>query len=139
MSRHKCTTELYKAFLQATCVRYSGLALSEVSPYELSHDSISRWLQDRHFRPNEVWSITEDLIDKKEPNLLIVDDSVLAKPHSNKIDLVTYQYSGNAHDVIAGIGLVNFLWWDCCEPAWLLNYKKTKKYHVRFTELLTVN
>ena len=49
MSRHKCTTELYKAFLQATCVRYSGLALSEVSPYELSHDSISRWLQDRHF------------------------------------------------------------------------------------------
>ena len=86
MSRHKCTTELYKAFLQATCVRYSGLALSEVSPYELSHDSISRWLQDRHFRPHEIWSITEDLIDKKEPNLLIVDDSVLGKPHSKKID-----------------------------------------------------
>ena len=84
MSRHKCTTELYKAFLQATCVRYSGLALSEVSPYDLSHDSISCWLQDRHFRPHEIWSITEGLIDKKEPNLLIVDDSVIAKPHSKK-------------------------------------------------------
>ena len=26
------------------------------------------------------------------------------------MDLVNYQYSGNAHDVIAGIGLVNMLW-----------------------------
>ena len=144
MSRHKCTTELYKAFLQATCVRYSGLALSEVSPYELSHDSISRWLQDRHFRPNEVWSITEDLIDKKEPNLLIVDNSVLAKPYSNKIDLVTYQYSGNAHDVIAGIGLVNFLWYGLdSEHAIPIDYRvydkdsdgKTKNNH--FCDMLS--
>lgn len=42
--------------------------------------------------------------------MLIVDDSVLSKTHSKKIDLVHYQYSGNAHDVIAGIGLVNLLW-----------------------------
>jgi hypothetical protein len=34
----------------------------------------------------------------------------LAKPRSKKIDLVNYQYSGNAHDVIAGIGLINLLW-----------------------------
>ncbi|QGO25498.1 hypothetical protein Psal025_03704 (plasmid) [Piscirickettsia salmonis] len=45
MSRHKCTKEIYKAFLQASSVRYSGLALSEVSPKPLSHDSVSRWLQ----------------------------------------------------------------------------------------------
>ena len=30
-----------------------------------------------------------------------------------KIDLVNYQYSGNAHDVIAGIGLINLLWHSC--------------------------
>ncbi|ALB22334.1 hypothetical protein Psal006b_02058 [Piscirickettsia salmonis] len=45
MSRHKCTKEIYKAFLQASSVRYSGLALSEVSPKPFSHDSVSRWLQ----------------------------------------------------------------------------------------------
>jgi len=45
---------LYKAFLQASSVRYSGLALSNVSPTELSHDSISRWLKDRNFRPRDV-------------------------------------------------------------------------------------
>jgi len=102
MSRHKCSKELYKAFLQASSVRYSGLALSDVSPSELSHDGISRWLKDRRFSPKEIWSISEEMIEKDEECLLIVDDSVLSKTYSKKIDLVHYQYSGNAHDVIAG-------------------------------------
>lgn len=110
MSEFKCTKELYKAFLQASSVRYSGLALSEVSPIELSHDSISRWLRNKCFRPREIWRISEQYIDKKIPCLLIADDKVLDKTHSKKIDLVNYQYSGNQHDVIAGIGLINLLW-----------------------------
>lgn len=110
MSRHKCTKELYKAFLQASSVRYSGLALSEVSPIELSHDSISRWLNDKCFRPSGIWETSQHHIDKNEPCLLIADDTVLSKKYSEKIDLVNYQYSGNTHDVIAGIGLINLLW-----------------------------
>lgn len=111
MSRHKCNKDLYKAFIQATSIRYSGLALSEVSPTELSHDSINRWLSQMELRPREIWAKAEKFIDKDEPCLLIADDSVLSKQHSKKIDLVNYQYSGNAHDVIAGIGLVNLLWY----------------------------
>lgn len=55
MSRHKCTKEWYKAYLQASRMLYSGLALSEVSPYPISHDSISRWLNDKCFRPRDLW------------------------------------------------------------------------------------
>lgn len=110
MPQHKCTKELYKAFLQASSIRYSGLALSEVSPSELSHDSISRWLSDKEYRPREVWKVAQEYVNKKAPCLLIADDTVLSKTHSKKIDLAQYQYSGNAHDVIAGIGLVNLLW-----------------------------
>lgn len=109
MSRHKCTKELYSAFLQASSVRYSGLALSEVSPTPLSHDSVNRWLNDQHFRPRKVWEISKKVI-SSEPCLLIADDTVLAKTRSKKIELVHYQYSGNEHDVIAGIGMVNLLW-----------------------------
>ena len=88
MSRHKCTKELYKAFLQASSVRYSGLALSEVSPDELSHDGISRWLKDKNFSPKLIWDFSSKMINKEEECLLIADDSVLAKTHSKKIDLV---------------------------------------------------
>jgi hypothetical protein len=145
MSRHKCTKELYKAFLQASSVRYSGLALSEVSPIELSHDSISRWLNDKCFRPNGVWEISQKYIDKNEPCLLIADDTVLSKVHSEKIDLVNYQYSGNAHDVIAGIGLINLLWHGLEQKNSVpVDYKiydkdtdgKTKNTH--FCEMLSI-
>lgn len=110
MSRHKCTKDLYKAFLEASSVRYSGLALSEASPTELSHDSISRWLSSKNFRPRELWGTAQTYVGQNEPCILIGDDSVLSKTHSKKIELVNYQYSGNSHDVIAGIGLVNLLW-----------------------------
>lgn len=110
MSRHLCTKELYTTFLQASSVRYSGLALSEVSPLPISHDSISRWLADRYFRPRDLWQIASQHINLAEPCLLIADDTVLAKPRSKKIELVNYQYSGNVHDVIPGIGLLNLLW-----------------------------
>ena len=145
MSRHKCTKDLYKTFLQASSVRYSGLALSELSPVELSHDSISRWLIEKHFQPRDVWNIAEPYVNKKAPCLLIADDTVLAKTHSKKIDLVNYQYSGNAHDVIAGIGLVNMLWYDLNqENAVPIDYRiydkdtdgKTKNHH--FCEMLSL-
>ena len=82
MSRHKCTKELYKSFLQASSIRYSGTALSEVSPIEISHDSISRWLAYKNLRPREVWQVVEPHVDLKEPSLLIADDTVLSKVHT---------------------------------------------------------
>ena len=96
MSRHKCTKELYKAFLQASSVRYTGLALSAVSPSDISHDGISRWLKAMRYTPAAIWPLAEKLIDRQEPSLLIADDTVLSKVHSKEIDLVDYQYSGNA-------------------------------------------
>ena len=37
---------------------------------------------------------------------VLFDDTVLDKPHSRRIELARRQYRGNAHGVIAGIGLV---------------------------------
>ena len=91
MSRHKCSKDLYKAFLQVSSVRYSGLALSDVSPFNISHDGISRWLKDRSFTPKDIWSVAKSVIDTNEESLLIADDSILSKVHSKKIDLVNYQ------------------------------------------------
>jgi hypothetical protein len=145
MRAYKCTKELYKAFLQASSVRYSGLALSEVSPSELSHDSISRWLRDKEFRPSGIWQITEDSIDKALACLLIADDTVLTKTYSKKIALVNYHYSGNKHDVIAGIGLINLLWHGLEENTSVpIDYRvydkntdgKTKNTH--FCEMLSL-
>jgi len=112
MRSYLCTKDLYKSYLLATSIRYSGLALSEVSPTPLSHDAVSRWLKNKVLTPSLVWKESSKLIDKKHPCLLIGDDTVCAKTNSKTIESVHYQYSGNAHKVIAGIGLVNILWHD---------------------------
>ncbi len=59
--------------------------------------------------------------------------------------MVHYQYSGNEHEVIAGIGLVNLLWHDLTKVESIpINYRiydkdsdgKTKNTH--FSEMLTL-
>jgi hypothetical protein len=111
MSKSLCTKELYSTFLRVTSQRYSALSLSEVSPVELSHDSISRWLSDAKCQPKDIWKEAKaQVLDTS--GVLIVDDTILDKQRSEKIELVRYQYSGNAHDVIKGIGMLNFLWVD---------------------------
>ncbi len=85
--------------------------MSEVCPNKLSHDSISRWLKDKKFQPKEVFETVTHYVDIDEPCVLIIDDTTLSKTHSKKIELVNYQYSGNVHDIVAGIGLVNLLWY----------------------------
>lgn len=102
--------DLYIAFLQASSVRYSSNALSDVAPSEISHDTLSKWLKSANYRPSEVWNEAKCHINKQEECLLLIDDSTIDKRHSQKIEPVRYLYSGNAHDVIPGIGLTNLVW-----------------------------
>lgn len=145
MPKSKCNKDLYKSFLQASSVRYSGKALSEVSPNQLSHDSASRWLNNSNFRPSGVYKESSKYIDHDAPCLLVGDDTVLSKQYSKKIDLVNYQYSGAVHDVIAGIGMVNLLHHNSTNAQSIpLDYRiydkdtdgKTKNDH--FCEMLTL-
>lgn len=107
--RSLCTKELYCAFLRVTCQRYSALSLSDVSPVSLSHDSISRWLEDTHCQPKDIWNEARGWV-LHTSGVIVADETVLDKSRSQKIELVRWQYSGTEHDIIRGIGLLNFLW-----------------------------
>ena len=74
-------------------MRYSGKALSEVSPVALSHDSASRWLNSQNFRPGEIYKEVSKYIDQDSPCLLVGDDTLISKQYSKKIEPVHYQYS----------------------------------------------
>jgi hypothetical protein len=70
-------------------MRYSGLALSELSPYPISHDSISRWLNDKCFRPRDLWEIANKHIDSSQPSLLICDDTVGKTKNTHFCDMLS--------------------------------------------------
>jgi hypothetical protein len=99
----------YVDFLIGTPKQYSGVELSRVSPEEMSHDSVSRWLSDERYTPKVLWQESQHMVEL-DKGYLVIDDSVLDKPYAMKMDLVKYQYSGKHHDVVKGIGLINLLW-----------------------------
>lgn len=109
MKFHLCSRELYCTFLQVTAQRYSAFSLSEVSPEELSHDAVSRWLSDTTCQPKDIWEAAKrDVL--RTTGVIIGDETVLDKSRSEKVELVHWQYSGDEHDIIRGIGMLNMLW-----------------------------
>lgn len=138
MSRSLCSKNLYCTFLRVTSQRYSASSLSEVAPTPLSHDSISRWLTQAKCQPKDIWKEVSDHV-LSTNGIIAVDDSVLNKSRSNKIELVRWQYSGTEHDIVKGIGMVNFLWVDENNEVCPINVRiwepkedgKTKNDHVR--------
>ncbi len=109
MQKQKCSLKLYSDFLIANQNRYSGLELSRVSPTDIAHDSISRWLSSSNFTPSELWNQTKELVDNKT-GYLVADDTLLDKRYSRVNELAKKQYSGNCHELEMGIDLVNLLW-----------------------------
>jgi putative transposase len=109
MDKPKCSLKLYSDFLIANQNRYSGVELSRVAPGEISHDRISRWLSSSRFTPSELWTQTKDLVNK-QTGYLVVDDTLLEKRYSRENELAKVQYSGDYHELVNGICLVNLLW-----------------------------
>lgn len=108
--KYKLNLETYTTFLVANGNRYSGVEMSKALNMESSapaHDSISRWIAEQTFEPNDLWQQVQAQTHLE--STLIVDDTVLNKRWSPHNELVDFHWSGNEHKVIRGISLVNLL------------------------------
>jgi len=72
----------------------------------LSHDKINRFLKNGKFTPKMIWEKAKGDIVLHPNAYLLFDDTVVDKNFSHKIKLVRRQYSGNAHGLVKGIGVV---------------------------------
>ena len=76
-----------------------------------THDAFTRLLQRQPPDTEALWHESKRLI-KREKGVLILDDTTLDKPYAEKMDLVTYHWSGKHGRVVKGINLVTLLWSD---------------------------
>jgi hypothetical protein len=67
-------------------------------------------MNDATVDPEVVWELIKGEVVIDPDAFLLFDDSVSDKSHSREIALVRKQYSGNAHGLIRGIGIVNCLY-----------------------------
>lgn len=105
----------------------------------ISHDRINRYLRGEKITPRLLWNNVRHDIEPCDDAYIIFDDTVLDKRHAKCIETSRKQYSGNAHKVIRGIGIVNCLYVNAqTGKFWIVDYRiydkdsdgKTKPEHV---------
>lgn len=105
-----------------------------------SHDKINRYLAGDRIAPHLVWENVKEQIVQCNNGYIVFDDTVIDKNYSHQIELVRRQYSGNAHGIIKGIGVVTCVYVNSVtEQFWVIDYRiydpdgdgKTKLDHLR--------
>jgi hypothetical protein len=105
-----------------------------------SHDTINRYLKREKMTSRMIWEHVKGDVIHSPRGCVVFDDSILDKNHSHSIEMVRRQYSGNAHGLIKGIGMVNCLYVNPDNGQyWIVDYRiydpesdgKTKLDHVK--------
>jgi len=110
----KCTALDYINFLIAVSTVYSCTEAARCYSSLVnapSHDCFTRLLQNQSSDTESLWNEVRKFVTPKE-GYMIVDDTVLDKPYSEKMGFVRYQWSGKHHRTVKGIGLVTLVWTD---------------------------
>lgn len=128
----------YSEYLLTSPYNYTNTHMADHSE-NLSHDSINRFLKREELSLELLYSRVYASIIYSESGYIIFDDTVLDKDYSHKIEMVRRQYSGNAHGLIRGIGVVNCVYYNPeLDRFWLLDFRifnpdedgKTKIMHL---------
>ena len=129
----------YCQYLLVSQINYTLTNFAEHSD-GLSHDALNRYLAGERLTPSLVWENVKSQVIQTPKGFLVFDDTVMDKKYSKSIELVRRQYSGNAHGVIKGIGIVTCVYVNPeSDQFWIIDYRiyspesdgKTKLDHVQ--------
>ncbi len=113
MNPARCDDADYIDFLIASQKAYTCTEAARCHPaddqHQPAHDSINRLLERLSQNTEALWIEARKLVNLKG-GVLILDDTT--KPYADKIEYVTYHWSGKHHDVVKGINVITLLWSD---------------------------
>ena len=114
----------YCQYLLVSQINYTITNYADHTENQMSHDAINRYLRQDRLTSRLVWEHARSQIEASVHGFVIFDDTVLDKNFSHKIELVRLQYSGNAHGLIKGIGLVNCVYVNPeTGQYWVIDYR----------------
>lgn len=132
----------YVGFLIGAQTKFTCTEAARTEPEDdtAAHDAYVRLLDRLPEDTTSIWTEAEPLV--RPGGILILDDSVIDKPYSEKIELVSYFWSGKHHAVVKGIDLVTILWTDgkriVPTDVRVCNKKDGKTKNDHFRDLVTV-
>lgn len=129
----------YCQYLLVSQINYTLTNFAEHSE-KFSHDALNRYLNGEKLSPKLTWENVQPQVIQTPKGFLVFDDTVADKDFSHKVELVRRQYSGNAHAVIKGIGIVTCVYVNPeLDQFWIIDYRiydpdgdgKTKLDHMQ--------
>jgi putative transposase len=115
MNAPKVKPSDYIQFLIASPRVVSGTEAARVQPegeaQGIAHDAYTRLLHRLEPDPQVLWEEARSQVDRRR-GFLIIDDTILDKPYSRRMELVRRHWSGKHRRIVDGIGLVTLLWTD---------------------------
>ena len=114
---------MYGQFLVNTPVNVTGTYFADTAS-GFSHDQVSRFLRSSKLTPRIIRDKALSEIPLSPHGFVLFDDTVIDKDFSFDIEMVRSQYSGNAHDVIKGIGVVTCVYYNPeTDVSYALDYR----------------
>jgi hypothetical protein len=113
----------YCQYLLSTQINYTLTNFADHND-KITHDQINRYLGKDKLTPRLVWELVKTDVVPSVNGYLLFDDTVIDKNFSHDIEGVRKQYSGNAHGVVKGIGVVNCVYLNPeLEQYWIIDYR----------------
>ena len=107
--------EVYVEYLACSVGAVTATELARLSGGQLSHDQITRALAGPAHGARELWARVKPLVRAAEAEtaghgVLIVDDTIIAKPHSDESALVGWHFDHTQGRAVKGINLLTLFW-----------------------------
>lgn len=102
--------DIYTDYLISQNQHATATGLSNLLDNELSHDQVTRFLNQNEFTSKELWQYVKPQVREHEEErggVFIVDDTIEEKPHTDKNDTVCWHYSHAKGQCVKGINLLS--------------------------------
>jgi hypothetical protein len=112
-----CMLDLYTDYLLSSTGQTSATGLSRLTDGAVSHDQVTRWLASTYLDSKQLWKAAKPLVRQAEARqpaeefaVLIVDDTVVEKPHTDENALICPHYDHSQGRYVRGLNLVTLLY-----------------------------
>jgi hypothetical protein len=104
--------DLYTDYLLSSFGQTSATGLSRLLDQEFSHDQVTDFLTHSAYDGKALWQVVKPLVRKvqRADGVIVVDDSIAHKPHSEINGLVSTHYDHSTGQYVKGINFVSLLY-----------------------------
>lgn len=104
--------ELYSDYIISSFGQITATGLSRALDGNVSHDKITRFLSKKDLDSKELWKLVKPVIreHEKEEGVLIVDDTIEKKPHTQESELICWHHDHLENRSVKGINIVNYIY-----------------------------